>query len=506
MKYKIFIAIIILNISCQKFLYDEDDKIGIIENENELEEAMLGIYGLLGNVFHNYDILAAFVLADDINIEADHVVPGYGECDFEIPVSSVENNISIIGSKIYQDFYKTIISANNLIKQKDQIQRFSQANSCIGEAYFIRSICYFYLTRLFGEIPIITDIEVKYDVYLSNIPDVYSFIEADMLEAMQLLPLSNQLARIPYSTPHKGTVKAILAEIYLNMAGYPLKDIEKYELAAKYAGEVIDSSEFYGMGLENDLAKVWDIDYFDNPEKIIGIVLDEIPVEPNEPGNWSSMEDYYEKVQRRIKPEYNFYINYPNNYRKKVSFYYGYNYGLITIDDEDYEYKRLAEPRDMGYCDFMYTINYRKWLVNGEYNIVAIYLYRYAHTLLTYAEAKARSGQLDASAYEAVNKIRRRANKIDINQSSGFDLQEGLNPEQFADSVIQERALEFCAEPEGRWFDILRLEKLEEIHNKRYDYEPEVPWYSNIPEENYYLDLPQEDIWLNPNLSDTLDQ
>ena len=58
------------------------------------------------------------------------------------------------------------------------------------------------------------------------------------------------------------------------------------------------------------------------------------------------------------------------------------------------------------------------------------------HTLLTYAEAKARSGQLDASAYEAVNMVRRRANKVDINSPSKYDLQPGLSATQFADSVV----------------------------------------------------------------------
>jgi hypothetical protein len=42
-----------------------------------------------------------------------------------------------------------------------------------------------------------------------------------------------------------------------------------------------------------------------------------------------------------------------------------------------------------------------------------LYLFRYAQTLLTFSEARARSGILDDSTYEAVNMIRRRANHLD---------------------------------------------------------------------------------------------
>jgi hypothetical protein len=104
----------------------------------------------------------------------------------------------------------------------------------------------------------------------------------------------------------------------------------------------------------------------------------------------------------------------------------------------------------------------------GDYGILDLtqhytghefYLLRYAHTLLTYAEAKARDGQLDATAYEAVNLVRRRANHVDLNSTSVFDLPQGLTTNDFIDSVLRERALEFCGEPGNLWFDILRTEQ-----------------------------------------------
>jgi hypothetical protein len=60
-------------------------------------------------------------------------------------------------------------------------------------------------------------------------------------------------------------------------------------------------------------------------------------------------------------------------------------------------------------------------------------MFRYAQTLLTYAEAAARSGNPGTMAYECINKIRRRANNFDIYTQSVYDLQPGLSPETFAD-------------------------------------------------------------------------
>jgi starch-binding outer membrane protein, SusD/RagB family len=128
------------------------------------------------------------------------------------------------------------------------------------------------------------------------------------------------------------------------------------------------------------------------------------------------------------------------------------------------------------------------------------YLFRYAHTMLTYAEAAARSGQLNDKAYECVNQIRRRANHVDLNTPSVYDLQPGLSAEAFADSVVQERAWELAGEPEGRWFDIVRLNMIKELPSLRDPAEGGPP--TTFDESAYFLDIPQSEIDLNPNLAE----
>ena len=71
--------------------------------------------------------------------------------------------------------------------------------------------------------------------------------------------------------------------------------------------------------------------------------------------------------------------------------------------------------------------------------------------------------------------IRRRANKADIHNPSEFDVQPGsLSAFDFANAVVNERSWELCHEFEGRWFDIIRLDLLDEIQEKRAKLDPEV--------------------------------
>lgn len=497
MRYTLLALVLIVCISCEKLLEVDDDRIGTIDNEVELSEAIHGIYSLFSEVFADYDYHMVFVLADDINW-----TNRTSGMDIENPSRS-----------IYINLYKTVISSNNLILQEGEFEDFPQAQTCIGEAYFIRAMCYFYLVRLYGEIPLVRDIEVKWDNERATTAEIYASIENDLLHAIQSLPKNNESSRIPYVTPHRGSAKAMLAEVYLNMAGWPLKDTEKYEMAALYAGEVIDSSEHYQMALLEDMSTLWVLDNFENREKIFGVHIPGRISTPRDEFCRSEagfyMGESYERhsicAQRSLIPEINFYNAFPYSYRKKVSFHMGYyTPEVYSIDGEDYSWFRIVEINRTNKIEQIEDyIRYRKWLLNAYHEPVAFYLYRYAHTLLTYAEAKARSNELDASAYEAANMIRRRANQVNIYESSPYDLPAELSPEAFADSIIQERAWEFCIEHEGRWFDLLRTEKLEEVLLARFMWEPEVSWLKSPIEANYFLDIPQEDIWLNPNLEDS---
>ena len=86
-------------------------------------------------------------------------------------------------------------------------------------------------------------------------------------------------------------------------------------------------------------------------------------------------------------------------------------------------------------------------------------LLRYAEVLLTYAEAANEVSGPTADAYEAVNKIRRRAKLPDL---------AGLTKEQLRESIWRERWYELSFENKT-WFDMARLRKAFNVSTKGFD-------------------------------------
>ena len=68
---------------------------------------------------------------------------------------------------------------------------------------------------------LINDLEVSYDVKLSTSNVVYEFVISDIMSAIAMLP-TNATTDRPYTSL---VAKALLSQVYLCMAGYPVNDI-----------------------------------------------------------------------------------------------------------------------------------------------------------------------------------------------------------------------------------------------------------------------------------------
>lgn len=83
-------------------------------------------------------------------------------------------------------------------------------------------------------------------------------------------------------------------------------------------------------------------------------------------------------------------------------------------------------------------------------------VFRYAELLLIYAEAKIEMNDIDSSVYEAINKIRQRANMP--------DLPSGLSQKDLRKALRYERKAELC--DEGlRWYDLRRWGIAKDVMN-----------------------------------------
>jgi starch-binding outer membrane protein, SusD/RagB family len=513
MKKSLLFILLVLSQSCDTIFHDNDNQYLVIDSEQEKIDILNGIYSRLVKVHDNY-YFTTLARSDDINVYQNFSFSyteenGGGSCSGGASIDFEE-----LTGAIYLNLYTAIISINRLLPELTKVD-----NDLKGELYFLRAYCYFKLARFFGTPPLVTDIEVNYLIEKPSYRQVYEFIEEDMIRALELLPETYHEARIPGETPNKGTAKALLAEIYLSMAGFPVNDTSKYAEAARLAGEVIESADLYNYALLDDLTYLWRNDNRYNPETVFGLYFDEDGEETQNTIGASSICTYFAEDPLEVcggyQTEFKFYKTFPNNYRRYNSFVTGH-YIQNTFDTlNGYEESLIFQPYEplVNPCEFVGYVVSLKWLDRSTYdrgearwdfkNQITLYLLRYAQTLLTYAEAKARSGNLDESCFEVVNQIRRRANNLDIHVSSEFDLTTDLTSEQFLDSTVWERAWELCTEPDGRWFDIIRLDLKNRMAEFRYP--QDYPTYVDdkyLNEDWYFYLIPQEDRWLNPNFEE----
>lgn len=118
----------------------------------------------------------------------------------------------------------------------------SVVNNALGEAHLMRAAAYFYLVRIFGNVPIITD-PAPFVGTFSSVPtnpvnDVYKFIALDLQFAK-----ANCKPGVA-STGHASSASAsgLLAKVYLYQ--------QKYDSARIEAEIVINSGEFGLVGLD----------------------------------------------------------------------------------------------------------------------------------------------------------------------------------------------------------------------------------------------------------------
>lgn len=399
----------------------------------------------------------------------------------------------------WNSFYAGIKSSNALINnyQRAVSATEDERNRAAGQAYFFRALSYFFLTRTWGEIPLITENTIDNTRKKAPVADIYALIVDDLQHAEAMLPDHWDGVRVQGGVdiaPTRGSAKALLANAYLTMAGWPLKQTDKYALAAAKAKEVIDQRATWGYDLVTDFEDLWLKEGKYNHEAVFGcyynIAISEFVFEnmnmsgppslaPGDEGGW---DDGFSEIT--------FYNNFPDGPRKDATFQSTYFVGGKTVD---YTGTTTGHPYFMKYRDDD-TYDRTTHVINNWIGSHTTFVIRYAEVLLTYAEAQTMATNADETAYAAINQVRHRAGL--------GDLTPGLSKEAFRNAVLQERGWEFAgAEPAARWFDLVRTETVGAAQANRNAKEPLLKGTPSDAEHTFYwAPIPINDTSLNPNL------
>jgi len=112
----------------------------------------------------------------------------------------------------------------------------------IAEVRTLRAFYYFYLVRIFGDVPMVTEIVETIDemrIPRTSVKEIYDeVIIPDLIAAEKsTLPWNDLSGRVSM-----GFVKSLLADVYLTYAGYPVKAGDQYYTeSAQRSQEVIMS-------------------------------------------------------------------------------------------------------------------------------------------------------------------------------------------------------------------------------------------------------------------------
>lgn len=228
-------------------------------DQASLEKAADALYSDLwqGNYGFNSRLQRINVCADDITYraaKANNELAYYSRLTPNLTANDADF------STTWTLFYKVISSSNKIIKgttiptNEKEAKAFKEV---LGEAYFMRGLSYFYLTRLYGDVPLLLENdEATITMPRTSVAEIYDkAIIPSLTTATEWLP---NKGRSGNSTPSKWAAKACLADAYMTMAGWPLnKGTEYYGLAAAQAKEIMDNKAQAGLVLTAEYSDLW---------------------------------------------------------------------------------------------------------------------------------------------------------------------------------------------------------------------------------------------------------
>ncbi|HTH82135.1 MAG TPA: RagB/SusD family nutrient uptake outer membrane protein [Mucilaginibacter sp.] len=391
--------------------------------------------------------------------------------------------------------WQAIYQANNIIANYQKVNSTTALkNAAVGQCYFIRGLCYYYLVRTFGPLPLVTtNLDLNDRPPRVGVDKIYASIISDLQTAKTLLGTTPASGK-----PTSYSASACLADVYLTMAGWPLNQTSNYALAAAEANVVI-SANVYNLSTPYD--KVFTTN--NTPESIFAlqysvagglpnrrfgstnVPLDEVAVDGS-----SGWDDVY--------PEINFFKSAPVCTRTDLTFYTTLK--LRNADKTTFTLTPWDSPTT--HAQHPYYKKFRAGLNGDGVNETATQILsiqpstnkatdiiRYPQVLLDYAEAADMAeGGPSAAAYSAINMVRARAGETPLTA--------GLSQTAFRDAVVFERAYEFAGEFGMRWFDIVRLQLLPQVIAARSTVENSIPGGTNVAQK-YLAPIPFSEMAIN---------
>jgi tetratricopeptide (TPR) repeat protein len=402
-----------------------------------------------------------------------------GPAWWEFDLFDIKSTNSLLAES-WADSYTGIYRANIAMDRLPDIEMDNDHKQrLLGEAKFLRAYYYFWLVRLFGDVPLITEPQQLGDLKVSRTSksEVYDLIISDMIEAAEVLPES-------YSDSNKGRITKGAANGMLSKVYMWQKDWEK---AAENAKKVIDSGAYsllsnyadnFKEEFENSQESVFEVQFTKGgPNGAWGNASDgsiqHISIAPRNSGE-PGLEGWgFDMPTQDLVDEFE-----SNDPRLEATVLMEGS----TIQGKEYD----PNWSSTGYNARKYLVKRDGFRGPGSDSPVNYRVMRYSEVLLNYAEALNEMGQV-SEAKQYVDQVRERV---------GLDpLQVGMSQSEFREAVYHERRVELALEGQ-RWWDLVRTDRALGVMQDQPDGHG-----GQIQEHHLIFPIPQSEIDVNPELT-----
>jgi|WetSurMetagenome_2_1015567.scaffolds.fasta_scaffold06811_2 starch-binding outer membrane protein, SusD/RagB family len=354
-----------------------------------------------------------------------------------------QDETNTIIKSIWKTAYQQVYYANSIIFGVENSSSLSvnDKKRIKGEAILVRSLIYFYLQQIFGDIPYTTSIDYEYNRNISktDAATVLEKLEADLTEAAGLLQDDYRNSERIY--PNRKTAQLLLARIYLLRSEW---------LQAEKMADTVLLSPLYQF--QTDINEVF--------HKFGKHILWQLMPENSGDATEEALFYYFSDAT-------------PNNV-------YTLSQDLVNIFTVG-DLRKQVWMAEINYDGNTWYRPYKyKNLSGTNYNEYSV-VFRLEEAYFIKAEALARQNFFD-EALPYLNATRERA---------GLPAFTSLTDDDFITELLAEKRREFFCESGHRFLDLKRLGRLNDLSALKPNWE----------EYKHVWPLPQDEMLLDQNLS-----
>lgn len=346
-----------------------------------------------------------------------------------------------IVKNLWSNAYKQIYLSNSIIKGVDASTGISikDKNRLKGESLFLRSVIYFYLTQMFGNVPYTTttDYTINQQIGKMEESEVLDLIQNDLSLSIDLL--EDSYRHVDRIYPNRKAAEMLKAIIYMQQSKWP-------------------EAERMLKNIKNSSLYLWEPDVSKTFKKMGKHILWQFkPLQANQPTPEASM--YY------------FTTAVPNGYALSNSL-------INSFEPTDLRLQKWITKITINQNVFYRCNKYVNTVNNtDEYSIV----FRLEEIYLLLAESLVRQNRRE-EALPLINMVRQKAGNTNLGL---------LSNDQILEELLNENRREFFAEKGNRFLTLKRFGKLDHLRAVK----------PNWQSFHKLWPLPLTDLLLNPNLN-----